>query len=205
MTGIILAGGKGRRILSEKTLIEIGGKKIIDRIIDLFCRLFDEIIVVTNSPDRYASSGVTITPDVILGKGPLVGIYSGLLSSTQLYNFVVGCDMPFIQSELVEYMGALTEDYDLIVPEVNGYYEPLHAIYSKNCIDKIRRLIEKKTFKIQELFEKVKLRPITKDEIIRYDPRLISFTNINTKEDLIRAKEMAGATLQESSPFSLPS
>lgn len=143
MTGIILAGGRGERISLEKPFIEIGGKKIIERTVDLFSRLFDEIIIVTNSPEKYSDFGVILTPDVILGKGPLMGIYSGLLRSSGKYNFVAACDMPFIQSGMIAYMKDLVGDYDLIVPEVDGYYEPLHAIYSKDCIEIIGKLAEK--------------------------------------------------------------
>lgn len=191
MNGIILAGGRGKRIATEKPFIDIGGEKIIKRLIDIFSGLFDETIVVTNSPEQYADFGVTLVRDVITGKGPLVGIYSGLLKSTRKYNFMVACDMPFIHPELIKYMGSLIADYDLIVPKIDGYYEPLHAIYSKNCLDKIVGLIENKRFKIQDMFKAIKTRLVSKEEVVRYDPCLTSFFNINSTEDLKKAEKMA--------------
>jgi len=192
MTGIILAGGRGRRISAEKPLIEIGGKKVISRIIDIFSGLFEEIIVVTNSPEKYEGLGVIIAGDVILGKGPMVGIYSGLLVSSHQYNFVVGGDMPFIKAEFVEYIMSIERDgFDVIVPEKNGYYEPLHAIYSKSCMHNMRKLIKEGKLKIQDLYKILKLKTVIEEITIKFDPHFTSFFNINTKEDLMRAEKIA--------------
>ncbi|MDO8525689.1 MAG: molybdenum cofactor guanylyltransferase, partial [Candidatus Omnitrophota bacterium] len=107
ITGIVLAGGKAARMRGscDKAFLKVGGKTIIDRQLKALRNIFKEIMIVTNSPDRYKDrKGVKIIPDLVREKGPLGGIYSGLSASGSFYNFVTACDMPFINEGLVKYM-----------------------------------------------------------------------------------------------------
>jgi len=190
MTGIVLCGGKNTRMKTNKAFLEVKGKPIIEIITEKFIKLFDEVIIVANdsAPFEYLASEaagkkVSITGDLFPGKGPLGGIYSGLMSSGQEYGFVAACDLPFINERLVAYMTENAGSYDALVIREGEKYHPLFGVYSKNCAGPIREMLERDELKISGLFLKVKTRFITASEAEKYDPGLNSLVNLNTRED----------------------
>jgi molybdopterin-guanine dinucleotide biosynthesis protein A len=183
MNGIILAGGENRRMGTDKAFLEIDGRPLIERILDVFSSLFARTIVVTNTPDRYRDYDIEMTSDVLDIRGPLTGIYSGLLKSTDEYNFVAACDMPFLNPRLISYMGEIAEGQDAVVPRFNGYLEPLHAIYRKELLPVMEAQIRKQDRRIRGLFDHIRVRYITEEEIVRFDPLKRSFRNINTPKE----------------------
>ncbi|MEK6744104.1 MAG: molybdenum cofactor guanylyltransferase [Nitrospirota bacterium] len=183
MNGIILAGGENRRMGRDKAFLDIDGRPMIAHILDVFSKLFERIIVVTNMPDRYRNYDVDVTGDVLDIRGPLTGIYSGLLRSTDEYNFVAACDMPFLNPRLISYMGKIAAGQDAVVPQFNGFLEPLHAIYSKRTLSTIESHIRSNERRIYPIFDHLDVRYLTEDEIHRFDPDRRSLKNINTPEE----------------------
>jgi molybdopterin-guanine dinucleotide biosynthesis protein A len=116
-------------------------------------------------------------------RGPLTGIYSGLLKSTAEYNFVVACDMPFLNAGLMAYMAGLAEGYDIVVPAVGGMFEPLHAVYRKGLVPVIEAQLMRNRQRIQELYGKQRVRYVAEEEIDRFDPARKSFKNLNTPQE----------------------
>ena len=186
MNAIILAGGKASRMEGiAKAFLKINHEPLIEKQIRGLKKLFDKIIIVTNLPARYASlKGVEVASDIIPYQGPLGGIYSGLRVSDSFYNFVVACDMPFIDTGLIEYMHKKCPGYDAVVPRIDNKYEPLFSFYSKGCVKFIIQLLDKKIFKISELFSRIKVKEITRDEVLKFAFGEKIFTNINTRKDL---------------------
>jgi len=129
--------------------------------------------------------------DIYPGKGPLGGIYTGLATSDSVHNLVVACDMPFLNQALLRYMIQLSANFDLVVPRWDGMVEPLHAVYSKSCQAPIESLLKQGVLNIAKLFTLVKVRYVEADEIDRFDPKHLSFFNINTEADLKMARELA--------------
>jgi len=191
MVAIILSGGNNRRMLHNKAFLQMGQKSIIEREIEVLSTLFSTIFVVTNTPENHEHLRVSLVSDLVPGKGPLGGIYSGLMASKDKYNFVVSCDLPFLNAGLISYMIELTEGHDIVVPRLNGLVEPLHAIYSKHCLIPIKRQLDRNELKIQSFFGEVKVRYIRESEMKRYDPKGIAFFNVNTEEDLGKARLIA--------------
>lgn len=189
MTAIILAGGKSNRFGSDKAFIEISGTPLIKRHLKLLNSLFSKIIIVTNQPQKYRFKNVKIVQDVIKDSGPLAGIYSGLLSSGSFYNFIIACDMPFINKALIRYMAGHKDDYDVIIPKVNNKFHPLFGIYSKNCIPVIEKMLKNDRLKVSSIFPKVKTHFIPKKTVEKFDENLFSLVNINTKKDLTKVKK----------------
>ena len=189
MTGIILAGGKNSRIAMTKALIQLGEQTIIERTVRLFQKLFDEVIIVTNSFDDYVHLGATLTTDLIPETGPLGGIYSGLVRSSSDYNFVVACDMPFIDPAIILHLQNYTYSgsYDVIVPEFNGFIEPLFAFYSKNCSPSVLDHIHQRNFKIRSFYSRVKVKEVPCSHFKSVER---AFFNINTREDLQLARKL---------------
>jgi len=173
----------------DKAFLKINGEALIEKQLRLLKGVFRNIIIVTNSPQKYAGfKSVKIVRDVISGRGPLVGIYSGLLASESCYNFVVACDMPFINAKLIEYMITLKDGFDIVVPRIEGKYEALFAVYSKNCVRPINEAIEKDRLTVRGLFADVRVRELAGDEIMKFGDADTIFMNMNTKEDLCRIR-----------------
>lgn len=183
MTGIILAGGKSSRMGFNKAFIDIDGKPIIYKTVNLFKELFDEIIVVTNDPCGYEELNCLTVADIFKGAGSLGGIYTGLFHSSSEYNFVAACDMPFLNKEAITRIIKLSEGWNATVPYIMARYHPLHAVYSKKCIKPIEEMIKAKDLRIANLFQKVKTRKIGEIEWTGSET-LSSLDNINTKKDL---------------------
>jgi molybdopterin-guanine dinucleotide biosynthesis protein A len=183
MTGIILAGGANRRMGTDKAFLMIDGSPLIEHILAVFSTLFTRTIVVTNTPERYRSYDVEVTRDALDIRGPLTGIYSGLLKSNDEYNFVVACDMPYMNPRLISYMGEIAAGQDAVVPQFDGYLEPLHAIYRRGLLPVMEEQIRKQDRRIRGLFEHIQVRYVTEEEIVRFDPLKRSFINLNTPKE----------------------
>lgn len=157
--------------------------------------LSSEVIIVTaNEPTNLELVDypkLRILSDIYPGKGPIGGIYTGLATSTSFYNLVVASDMPFLNQALLRYMIQLSANFDLVVPRVGNLVEPLHAVYTKKCLATIEQMIKQDKLSVNQLFHLVKTRYVETEEIERFDPRHLSFFNINTKADLKRARELA--------------
>ncbi|MBI4317219.1 MAG: molybdenum cofactor guanylyltransferase [Chloroflexi bacterium] len=188
MNGIILAGGRSRRLGTDKTVLEIGGRRLIEVVLDIVAAVAHDVIIVTNSPHLFESLPARLTGDVQPGTGPLGGILSGLLVSDDSHSLVVACDMPFLNLDLLIHMRQCADGCDVVMPRLASYFEPLHAIYSKACIEPIQSLLADNNFKIIDLLDQARVRYLDEPEIDRFDPERMTFFNINTREDLEKAR-----------------
>ncbi|HSM77239.1 MAG TPA: molybdenum cofactor guanylyltransferase, partial [Bryobacteraceae bacterium] len=124
-----------------------------------------------------------VATDVGQGRGPLTGIYSGLLRSQDEYNFVAACDMPFLNPRLMTYMRELAAGHDIVVPSVGRFVEPMHAVYCRGLIPLIETRLRRDAQQIRAMFPEVRVRYVTEQEIDRHDPARRSFVNINTPRE----------------------
>jgi len=185
MTGIILSGGKSNRLGGlNKAFIKVRGERLIEKTLRIYRELFQEVLIVTNSPLDYLEFDAAIVTDIIPGKASLGGIYTGLFFATSEYAFVTACDMPFLNARFIRFMMEQTGQHDIIVPRSADGLQPLHAIYSRNLLKPIRRLIDADRLKITELFKKQKVLEIPREDCLSFDPEERLFMNINTPEDL---------------------
>ncbi|MGO8988947.1 MAG: molybdenum cofactor guanylyltransferase [bacterium] len=184
-SGIILSGGKSIRMGQNKALIEIEGVPIINRIYDLFKELFEEVIIVTNHAASFKNFGSKILQDLIPGRGALGGLYTGIFFSSFQYSFCVACDMPFLNKSLVQYLFENIRGDDVIVPRTTDGLQPLHAIYSKNCLAPMQRIIEKGGYRIIDFYKMVRVKIVDEKDFLFLDPCKQSFINVNTPEELI--------------------
>ncbi|MFC1670230.1 molybdenum cofactor guanylyltransferase [Spirochaetota bacterium] len=184
ISAFILAGGKSKRFGQDKSKYLYKNKPLIKHAYDALSPVFDDISIIGNEASDYDIPGIKIYSDIIPGLGPIGGIYTALNNSKAPRSFICPCDMPFINSEFIEYMVSIPNEYDLIIPEVSGFLEPLHAIYSKNCITPLKSLIDNKINKVIEIVDKVELRKVNEDEITFFDDPEKIFQNINYMEDI---------------------
>lgn len=192
---IILAGGKSLRLGYDKVLETVGNRSLLQLVVSCVTPFTSEVIIVAVSepaiPQFTERSKLRIVTDIYPGKGPLGGIYTGLVTSTSFYNLVVASDMPFLNQALLRYMIQLSANFDLVVPRVGNLVEPLHAVYSKRCLAPIEQMIKQDKLSVNQLFHLVKTRYVEAEETEKFDPKHLSFFNVNTKADLKRARELA--------------
>ena len=189
---VILAGGKGRRLGREKAWVELGGKSLLQHAVSNLEFLNSEIVIVKapegELPTVSAGVNLRVIQDSVGGKGPLAGILSGLVNSKYSYNLIVACDMPLLNKDLVKYMISSVKDYYAVVPRLGKHLEPLQAVYSKDCISEIEKLLAQDRLKVEGLFSGVRTRFVESAEIERFDAAHLSFININTPTDLKKAE-----------------
>jgi len=196
VTGIVLAGGKSLRLGREKALERVGKKRLIENAVDSLHPISQEVLVVTSQEQFNNIASINLAARVVVdlypNKASLGGIYTGLSSSNTLYCMVVACDMPFLNSALLRYLFDLAPGFDVVIPRFNGNIEALHAVYSRVCLPAIKQLLDKNILQIIKFLPLVRTRYVGDDEINRYDPKHLSFFNINTRSDLLQAEEIIG-------------
>jgi molybdopterin-guanine dinucleotide biosynthesis protein A len=194
MTAIVLAGGKSSRLGRNKALQVIGGKSLIQWVVERLATVSAEIIISTASGETVpcsSAASIETVSDEYPGKGPLAGICSGLVASSSPRAIVVGCDTPFLSTGLLEHMIRISPTFDVVIPRIKNKVEPLCAVYSKNCVAPIRQLLQQNELKIIELLPMVRMRYVEEDEVDSFDPEHLSFFNINSQADLDRATALA--------------
>jgi molybdenum cofactor guanylyltransferase len=193
-TGVILAGGQNSRLPGKKkTFQKIGNVTILENIYDLFLNLFKEVIIVVNEPRDFAGLNMSIVTDVIPSKCALAGLHTGLFYASFPYAYVTACDTPFVKQSVVEYIvDQIEPSYDVIIPRTDDGLEALSAAYSKDCIPLIENNLKKNIFMIKKFFRKKKVKEIPVEQLKALDPEMQFIFNINTPEDLAKARLIAG-------------
>lgn len=184
LTVAILAGGKSSRMGTDKSFVPFQGRPLIEIVLERVYGLGDEQILITNNPEPYAYLGLPMSADVYPDHGSLGGIYTAVTYALHPHTLVVGCDMPWLNRALLQYMVSLRETADVIVPRWQQFPDPLHAVYSKACLGPIEEKLKARRLKVIGFYEKVSVRFLERELITRFDPDGRSFANINSAEDL---------------------
>jgi len=182
---VILAGGQSRRLGMDKSLLELGGQSLLARAVHKLAALSDDIIIVTNGPENYEHLELEarFVPDEQPGAGALMGVYSGLQAAIHDSALAVACDMPFLNVPLLQYMLQDSAGYDVVVPRLGDFLEPLHAIYSKRCLPFMAALLAQGRPQIIAFFGDVEVHYVKEHEIAMFDPLHLSFLNVNSPDD----------------------
>jgi len=175
----------------NKALLEIGGSRVVERVRRTLGQVFSQILLITNTPDDFAFLELPMFRDLIPGHGSLGGLYTGLSVCTGTHGFLVACDMPFLHTAVIERLLSALDDHDVVVPRIRGHLEPLHAIYSKECTPHIRDLMTKGDLKMLNFFHLVDVQEVVEEDLSCFDPELRFIMNLNTPEDLQKARKLA--------------
>jgi molybdopterin-guanine dinucleotide biosynthesis protein A len=189
VTGVLLAGGKSRRMGRDKRFLELGGKTFLERTLVVFEQLFSEILVVVAEPiDRPTQTEHRIVCDLYPNRGSLGGLYTGLFYAAHRRVFTAACDMPFLDPAAVTFMAALDHHHhaDIVIAQLATGLQPMHALYSKDCLPHLQHMIEAGDLRLHQLVQAPGLstRLISEDEMRSVDPQLLSFFNVNRPADL---------------------
>jgi molybdopterin-guanine dinucleotide biosynthesis protein A len=191
VTGVIQAGGKSARMGGEpKALLELGGRRIIERVLDAVAPVVDDVLIVTNTPALYAFLGMPMVPDAYPDHGALGGIFSGLAAASGEAAFTVACDMPFLHPPVARLVLARAGQADVVVPRVGEQRETMHALYAKACLPHIEARLRAGRLKIVDFFEDVSVVEIPAGEVARLRAPEVVFMNVNTPDDLARARAL---------------
>lgn len=196
ITGVILAGGESRRMGCAKALLPYRGGRLIEASYRQLSELFDEVIVVTNSPELYEFLPCRKVPDLYPGRGALAGIQSGLHHSRFPRIFVAACDMPYLSRGLIRWLAALMGANAALVPATEGGLEPLHAFYDKVALPAIDEALAVGVQRIVDLFDRFPVRIVPASLVATLDPTFASFRNINTPDDYCRLRDGEQADLR---------
>lgn len=189
ITAIILTGGKSSRMGADKGLLHLEGMTLVEHAIATMSRLTNDIILSANSPE-YRRFGYPVVNDIHSDIGPMGGIHAGLLASSSRTNMVLSCDMPVVTHEIFLYLLSLMGTAQIAVPvHREGHFEPVCAVYSKDALPWINTLIGRGIYKLPELFRRVE----TVEAALPVNRAFYHkdyFLNINTKDDLAKAREI---------------
>ena len=194
VSAVILAGGASKRMgHKNKAFLKLGNKPVIEWLLEALQKAFNDIYIVTDTPEQYEEyTMVKTTGDKIIRpeRSTLAGIHAGIHEVNSKYGFVVACDMPFINTDLINEIIKIRNGYDVIIPCYRGHVEPTFALYHKNCLPYIERNLLNDNFRITGFFPDVKVKYLGEEFTKKFDPEFKSFLNINTPEELHKATKL---------------
>jgi molybdenum cofactor guanylyltransferase len=196
MTGVILAGGRSRRMGMDKATLPFKNKPLITWVHGIVKQALSEVFIISKHHTAIEGVESPILKDIIPREASLVGIASALLYATTDHVFVVGCDMPFIRKEAILYMMNQTHGEDIVIPRTDAGYEPLHAVYNKSCLPHMLRAIDRNRIKITDLLPFLSVK-VVREPTLFFNRGVSIFTNINTEEDLALAERLVPDCIQK--------
>ena len=187
VAGVVLAGGKNSRMGGrDKAFLRVDGEVVVARILSVLRECFEQVVVVSNKPDKYAPFGVEVTHDELLGYGPLGGLHAALGKVRTPYAFVVACDMPFLRPEPIRFLVSQLNGQEAIVPCWGGDIEPLHAIYGAALRPRIAAMLAEGACGLRDFLPHVRAHYVPEAMMKRIDGAEESFRNVNTPEEAAR-------------------
>jgi molybdopterin-guanine dinucleotide biosynthesis protein A len=192
VTGVLLAGGKSRRMGLDKRFLRLGGETLLRRALSVYEGLFTEILVVVAVPlPELGDIGHRIVTDLIPNCATLGGLYTGLSVARSPRIFAGACDMPFLNPAVIRHL-LESCDEDVVMPKLATGLQPMHAVYSKACLPYFHRMLAMNNLSIQAVLEhhELKIRLVPEEVLRTFDAQLLSFLNLNTPEDAELARTL---------------
>ncbi|RNC65250.1 MAG: bifunctional molybdenum cofactor guanylyltransferase MobA/molybdopterin-guanine dinucleotide biosynthesis adaptor protein MobB [Desulfuromonadales bacterium] len=190
VTGVILVGGRSRRMGRDKALLTLGGRSLVERLLDALRPLFTRIILVGDREERFRGLGLPVIPDIHPGSA-LGGLHTGLVQAGTPYVFVSACDVPWPDPRVMARLCSLREGYDVVVPRTDGGIDPLFAVYGTGCLPAMERMLREGNYRIYDFYPEVRTRYVDLAELADLVTPGRTFVNVNTPEDFetIRYRE----------------
>lgn len=147
VTAILLAGGSSSRMGTEKGLVLLNGKPLIEYALETLQSVFDKIIISSNS-EVFNGYGLPVVNDEYPDCGPLSGIFSGMKTMNTQYAFVLSYDMPFIKPELIRMILDYRHNYKIVLPVYQDFPVPVCAIYHQSILPQMESNLLTKKLKL---------------------------------------------------------
>jgi molybdenum cofactor guanylyltransferase len=189
ITGVILVGGKSRRMGQDKAFLVVEGLPVIERIVRTMQGCFKDLLLVGDRPERFEQYGLSVLPDSYPGSS-LGGLYTGLQHAETDRIFVTSCDIPFSNPDLIQFICTDAKPYDAVIPATQGGLEPLFALYHKACLPAMQAALEAGNFRITAVLQQLKIKTIAPEQLGQLDADGRSLLNINTPDEYAACKEL---------------
>ncbi|HEX8960881.1 MAG TPA: molybdenum cofactor guanylyltransferase [Geobacteraceae bacterium] len=193
MTAVILVGGKSRRMGVDKAFLEIDGVPLFERVLEVCREVFNRTILIGDRSTRFARYGLPVHPDIYPGSA-LGGLYTGLVQAGTPFAFAAACDLPFPSSAVARHLASLRYGFDAVVPRSADGFEPLFAVYSRTCLEPMRRLLERGNFRIYDLYDELNVRYVPMEALSRLAGDERALINVNTPEEFARVSGKTDGT-----------
>jgi molybdopterin-guanine dinucleotide biosynthesis protein A len=192
VTGILLAGGKSRRMGEDKRYLVVGEQTLLERGLAVLRSIFQEVLVVIAQDSPPLDVEARVVRDLVPECGSLGGLYTGLVQATTPFIFVVACDMPFLDLAVITQFTSRRAAADIVMAKLAARLHPMHALYGKRCLPVVEEMIRTRQLKIQEIVLQSSLlvRYVTEADLVAIDPTGRSFQNVNTPADLEAARSL---------------
>jgi len=192
VTGVLLAGGKSRRMGEDKRYLVVGEETLLERGLGVLRSVFQEVLVVIAQDSPPVGVDARVVRDLVPECGSLGGLYTGLMRATTSSIFVVACDMPFLDRTVIAQFTSRRATADIVMAKLAARLHPMHALYGKRCLPVLEQMIQARQLKIQELVSHASLRVqyVTEADLLAIDPSGRSFQNVNTPADLEAARSL---------------
>ena len=194
--GVVTAGGRNTRFGDIKAFAEVGGTRIIDRVIIALGAVSDAVVLSANDSEVYGSTGLPMRADAIANLGALGGIHTALAWAAERGDtgvMVAACDMPFPSIPLLEHIRELAPAHDAVLPESGSRrgLEPLFGYYSTNCLPAVERAIARDDRRMIGFHDVIDVHAVPLDVVRGFGDPAELFMNVNTREDLEHAQRIA--------------
>ena len=181
ISGVLVAGGRSRRMGQDKRFMKVGGASVFERTLSVLRVTFAENIVVLAEPiEGLDVQRCPVVYDLIPNAGSLGGLYTGLMTASRSRVFALACDMPFLDPEVIRFMLSQDESADVIVANLGGRFQPMHAVYSKRCVPFLQAMAQRNELKIQNLFHQnaLRMKILTENHLQAFGPTLFPYTTL---------------------------
>lgn len=185
VTGVLLAGGKSRRMGQDKAVLQLDGMRLFEHSLVLLQQFFTTILIAGDRPDL-SCPGIPAIPDIYPGSA-LGGLYTGLQAAETEWIFVIPCDMPYPDARMVSLLLSHRTGVDAVVPRTTDGYEPVFALYHKNCLLPMEQMLQQKQFRIYDFYQRIDIHYLDPPQLP--DGWQHSLINLNTPDQLARIKE----------------
>ena|SRR2546422_5971064 len=177
----ILVGGRATRFGGrDKSALLVEGRPILERQIQELSQITSDILIVGVDPSARAVDSARHVADHVPGCGPLGGLHAALIDALGEATIVIACDMPYVSASLLRHLLVLTNGVDAVVPRTEHGYHPLCAAYTRACIKPIARRLVEGRLKMTDLFDDVRVRMVTAEEIDAFGDHRRLLANVNT-------------------------
>jgi molybdenum cofactor guanylyltransferase len=194
-SAVILAGGAGSRLGKEKSLIKFDDRPLIQWSVDKLSLLVEDVVVVARGREQAKQLEdlipcAAIACDNVSGYGPVAGLAAGMGQAENEYVLAIGCDLPFLNVDVIDHLFELAKGWDAAVPtRENGMMEPLHSVYKRDALlSACQRAIEHGERRIRVPLSMLRVKCVAVELLKNLDPELLTFFNLNTREDLDLAR-----------------
>ena len=192
-SGVILAGGFGKRLRREKASAPVNGRPLLHWTAEALAALTDDLVVVRRADQRLPPDpgvGWREAVDGRADRGPLAGIEAALNAVRHDVAVIVACDMPLLVPDLVRGIVAAAADVDVAIPVIEGREEPLFAAYRRSCLPTVGECLDAGQGRLISILPRLRVRRLAAAALRRFDPELLSLTNVNYPQDLERVGEV---------------